>query len=197
MRSSLLFFRVRGLPFCPTRPLCGGDALSRSGGHGPPFPDAFPTTSQTSLRAGKAAQDSDGRVQFLDFFLCPRSLLLQLPDCRGQSQHGSPRVGILSAKAASRGTLHVIQAKTVSEIWRDLSPITVLLSRAMRKRGRFQNKVGAAAVIGTSWAHSWSSFSGRFTRLPTGYFFISLGSNGLRQSATRSGSVIPGSSQRS
>ncbi len=197
MRSSLLFFRMRCLPFCPTRTLCGSDALPSSGGHGPPLPDACPTTSPTSLRAGKAAQDSDGRVQFLDFFLRPRSLLLQLLDCCGQIQHGSPRVGILSAKAASRGTLHPIQAKIIPEAVGDLSPITVLLSRAMRERGRLQNKVGAAAVIGTSWAHSWSSFSGRFTRLLTGYFFISFGSNGLRQSATRSGSVIPGSSQRS
>jgi hypothetical protein len=32
----------------------------------------------------------------------------------------------------------------------------------------------------TSCAHSWSSFSGRFTRVLTGYLFIRAGSNGLR-----------------
>ncbi len=33
------------------------------------------------------------------------------------------------------GTLHLTQAKTVSEIWRDLSPITVLLSRVVTEAG--------------------------------------------------------------
>ena len=188
MRSSLLFFRMRGLPFCPSRPLCGSDALPGSDGHGPPLPNACPTTPQTSLRAGKVAQDSDGRIQFLDFLLRPCSLLFQLPDCCRQSQHGSPRVGILSAKAVPGR--HVTHPRV-------LSPITFLLSGIADERGRLQNRVGAVEVIGTSCAHSWSSFSGRFTRLLTGYFFINFGSNGPRQSATRSGSVIPGSSQRS
>src|ERR1700681_607694 len=59
------------------------------------------------------------------------------------------------------------------------------------------NKFSGALSGGFSSAQASSSFSGRFTRSLTGYFFISSGSNGLRQSLTRLGSVIPGSSQRS
>jgi hypothetical protein len=56
-------------------------------------------------------------------------------------------------------------------------------SADIRKRLRdrvpkFQNNVGVTAT-GTSRAHSWSSFSGRFTRVLTGYFLMSLASNGL------------------
>jgi hypothetical protein len=35
-----------------------------------------------------------------------------------------------------------------------------------------QKRLGGACDGGTSWAHSGSSFSGRFTLALTGYFFI-------------------------
>ena len=38
--------------------------------------------------------------------------------------------------------------------------------------GEFQNNFGAVPAIGTARAHSGSSFSARFTRRPTGYFFF-------------------------
>src|SRR5260370_32431844 len=53
-----------------------------------------------------------------------------------------------------------------------------------------QNNVWAGFAIGTSLAHSWSSLSARLTRVLTGYFFISLESNGLRVSATSATLVI-------
>jgi hypothetical protein len=59
-----------------------------------------------------------------------------------------------------------------------------------------QNRVwGSATAI--SRAHSGSSFSGRFTRVPTGYFFISVASKGMKQPATSAGFLTVGSSQRS
>jgi hypothetical protein len=61
--------------------------------------------------------------------------------------------------------------------------------------GGGSNKFKGGSSGGISSAQVASSFSGRFTRLLTGYFFIKFGSKGFRQSATRSGSVIPGSSQ--
>jgi hypothetical protein len=61
----------------------------------------------------------------------------------------------------------------------------------------FQNNNWAAFAIGTSCEHSWSSFSARLTRVLTGYFFINLGSNGLRVSTTSAASVTPGSNHRS
>src|ERR1700694_4220536 len=56
---------------------------------------------------------------------------------------------------------------------------------------KVQNNGWAVLTNGTSRAHSGSSFSGRLTRVLTGYFFINLASNGLRQSVTRVGSVTP------
>jgi hypothetical protein len=53
------------------------------------------------------------------------------------------------------------------------------------------NKFKGALSGGTSSAQVSSSFSGRFTRSLTGYCFINFGSNGLRQSTTRSGGMLP------
>ena len=68
-------------------------------------------------------------------------------------------------------------------------------SREFWQSSADQNSVGLTAK-GTSCAHSWSSFSGRFTRVLTGYFFISSGSNGLRQALRSEGLLMLGSSQR-
>jgi hypothetical protein len=62
---------------------------------------------------------------------------------------------------------------------------------------KFQNNNWAVFAIGTSCEHCWSSFSARLTRVLTGYFFINLGSHGLRVSTTSAASVTPGSNHRS
>ncbi len=81
-----------------------------------------------------------------------------------------------------------------SSRWRGEEVVTFLMGRSQMKRfAPVQNNLWVLLAIGTSLAHSSSSFSVRFTRVLTGYFFINLGSNDLRQSVTAAASLIPGS----
>lgn len=48
----------------------------------------------------------------------------------------------------------------------------------MNAGASLQNNIGGASGKGISRAHAGSSFSGLFTRILTGYFFINLASNG-------------------
>ena len=88
-----------------------------------------------------------------------------------------------------------------SERWLPPSVLMTLedFARVMRTRlsNLAQKRVGRACDGGTSWAHSGSSFSVRFTFALTGYFFIDRASNGARRSIMRAGAVTPGSSHRS
>jgi hypothetical protein len=59
-----------------------------------------------------------------------------------------------------------------------------------------QNSVGVAETV-ISCAHSWSSFSGRLTRVMTGYFFIRAASKGAKQPLTAEGFLVLGSNQSS
>ncbi len=91
------------------------------------------------------------------------------------------------AQNAPLGEVHKAEMRSVESV----------VSTRLAAVRRFQNNAWAVHAGGTSRAHSGSSFSGRLTRVLTGYFFINLASNGLRQSVTRVASVTPGSNHKS